>query len=222
MPTSGPRPERRPFEHAVHLFLPVAAVGQGMAFEQALHTFGYLDAGAYSADDRCFYPNAPGLGPISDRVSELRNASRLVIRGAEGEHDWTIFVVAGRTGRTVASASVGTRRPGALRVVLRRYQTSLRCRGMTRWRLRRSTHIGGIATDHDATARAARSTHRAPRILEWMEAPTQWRQWRAAKVTTSRLGATSIAVSRTVSLEDGSPANASARSGTQRPRPRLP
>ena len=36
VPTSGPRPERRPFEHAVHLFL--AAVGQGMAFEQALHT----------------------------------------------------------------------------------------------------------------------------------------------------------------------------------------
>ena len=29
---------------------------------------------------------------------------------------------------------------------------------ITRWRLRRSTHIGGIATDHDATARAARST----------------------------------------------------------------
>ena len=31
----------------------------------------------------------------------------------------------------------------------------------TRWRLRRSTHIGGIATDHGATARAARSTPRA-------------------------------------------------------------
>ena len=30
-----------------------------------------------------------------------------------------------------------------------------------RWRLRRSTHIGGIATDHGATARAARSTPRA-------------------------------------------------------------
>ena len=33
----------------------------------------------------------------------------------------------------------------------------------TRWRLRRSTHIGGMATDHDATARAARSSHRALR-----------------------------------------------------------
>ena len=74
VPVSGPRPEQRPFEHAVHLFL--AAVGQGMAFEQALHTFGYLDAGAYSADDRCFYPDAQGLGPISDRVSELQTASR--------------------------------------------------------------------------------------------------------------------------------------------------
>ena len=77
VPTSGPRPERRPFEHAVHLFL--AAVGQGMAFERALHVFGFLDAGAYSSDDRCFYPDAPGLGPISDRVSELHDASRPVV-----------------------------------------------------------------------------------------------------------------------------------------------
>ena len=143
VPMSVPRPERKPFEHAVHLFL--SAVGQGMTFEQALHTFGYLDAGAHSTDDRCFYPDAPGLGPISDRVSELQNASRLVIRGAEGEHDWTIFAVAGRAAavmadrricicwrpgarrpwwRTVASASAWTRRPGALLVVLRRYQTS--------------------------------------------------------------------------------------------------
>ena len=85
VPMSGPRPERRPFEHAVHLFL--AAVGQGMAFEQVLHIFGFLDVGAYSTDDHCFYPNAPGLGPISDRVSELHDASRLVImiRGAGGE-----------------------------------------------------------------------------------------------------------------------------------------
>ena len=45
VPTSGPRPERR-------LFL--AAVGQGMAFEQALQVFGFLDVGAYSTDDRCF------------------------------------------------------------------------------------------------------------------------------------------------------------------------
>ena len=52
VPTSEPRPERRPFEHAVHLFL--AAVGQGMAFERALHVFGFLDVGAYSSDDRCF------------------------------------------------------------------------------------------------------------------------------------------------------------------------
>ena len=104
VPTSGPRPERRPFEHAVHLFL--SAVGQGISFEQALHIFGFLDVGAYSTDDRCFYPDAPGLGPISDRVSELHDASRLVIRGAEGEQDWTIFVVAGRA--AAAYASVGS------------------------------------------------------------------------------------------------------------------
>ena len=107
VPTSGPRPERRPFEHAVHLFL--AAVGQGMAFEQALHNFGLLDVGAYSTDDRCFHPDAPGLGPISDRVSELYNASRLVIRGAEGEHDWTIFVVAGRAAAVVADRCIRIR-----------------------------------------------------------------------------------------------------------------
>ena len=107
LPTSGPRPEHRPFEHAVHLFL--AAVGQGMALEQALHTFGFLDAGANSTDDRCFYPDAPGLGPISDRVSELHDASRLVIRGAEGEHDWTIFMVAGRAAAVVADRRIRIR-----------------------------------------------------------------------------------------------------------------
>ena len=42
-------------------------------------------------------------------------------------------------------------------------------------------HIGGMATDHDATARAARSSQRALRTLEWMEAPTQRRQRSAAK-----------------------------------------
>ena len=67
-----------------------------MAFEQALHTFSYLDMGAYSPDDRCFYPDALGLGPISDRVNKLQNAYRLVISGTEGEHEWTTFVVAGR------------------------------------------------------------------------------------------------------------------------------
>ena len=155
-------------------------------------------------------------GPISDRVSELHDASRLVIRGAEGEHDWPIFVVAGQPRpwwRTVAYASVEIRRPFVRREALRPCQTSLHCLGMSRaarsyhargsrrswrlskhgnrswarsmrsrppllqcgqagdaqscsslptddsrWQLRRSTHIGGIATDHDATARAARST----------------------------------------------------------------
>ena len=35
-----------------------------MAFEQALNVFGFLDVGAYSTDDRCFYPDAPGLGRL--------------------------------------------------------------------------------------------------------------------------------------------------------------
>ena len=44
-----------------------------------------------------------------------------------------------------------------------------------------------------------------PRILDWMEAPTQGRQRRAAKETTTRFGAIPNAGLRTVSLEDGSP-----------------
>ena len=91
--------------------------------------------GAYLKDDRCFYPDAQGLGPISDHVSELQNASQLVIRGAEGEHDWTIFVVAGRAAAVVADRRISiswTRKPGAPRLVLRRYQTSLHCLVMSR------------------------------------------------------------------------------------------
>ena len=42
-------------------------------------------------------------------------------------------------------------------------------------------NIGGMATAHDATARAARSLHCALPTLEWMEAPTQRRQRRAAQ-----------------------------------------
>ena len=64
-----------------------------------------VDAEEYE-HDRCFYSDGPGLGPISDRVSELQNASRLVIRGAEGEHDWTIFVVAGRAAAVVADGRI--------------------------------------------------------------------------------------------------------------------
>ena len=78
-------------------------------FEQALDIFGYLDAGAYSTDDYCFYPDAPGLGPISDRVSELQNAPRLVSRGAGGERDWTIFVVARRAAAVVADRRIHIR-----------------------------------------------------------------------------------------------------------------
>ena len=83
--------------------------GLGMAFEQALHTLGYLDVGAYSADDRCIYPDAPGLGPLSDRDSELQCASRLVLRGAEDEHDWTIFVVVGRAAAVAADRRIRIR-----------------------------------------------------------------------------------------------------------------
>ena len=50
-----------------------------------------------------------------------------------------------------------------------------------RGRLRRSTHIGGIATDHGATARAARSTPSPSWSLKWREAPTGRRHRRSAK-----------------------------------------
>ena len=64
---------------------------------------------AYSTDDRCFYPDAPGLSPISDRVSKSQNAYQLVIRGAEGEHDWTNFVVAWRGAAVVADRCISIR-----------------------------------------------------------------------------------------------------------------
>jgi hypothetical protein len=92
-PVSGPRPERCAFQQGVHLFL--AAIAQGTALTPALKAFRVLDAGAYSYDGRCFYPDAPQLGPLADRPSVLSRAVRWVIRGAEGEHDTTLFMVEG-------------------------------------------------------------------------------------------------------------------------------
>ena len=49
------------------------------------------------------------MGPINDRFSELKNASKLVIRGAEGEHDWTIFIVAGPASAVAADCRIRIR-----------------------------------------------------------------------------------------------------------------
>ncbi len=93
-PISGPRPVNQPLEQCVPLFL--AAVAQGMSLNSALPLFGALSDGAYSHDDRCFYPAAPTLGPVSDRASLLHDAARIVVRGGPGEQDITIFLSGGR------------------------------------------------------------------------------------------------------------------------------
>ena len=92
-PASGPRPAEQPFEQRVPLFL--AAVAQGMSLSTALPLFSALSSGAYSHDDRCFYPSAPALGPLADRVSLLHDAARFVVRGGPGEQDITIFLAHG-------------------------------------------------------------------------------------------------------------------------------
>ena len=58
----------------------------------------------------------------------------------------------------------------------------------TRGRLRRSTHIGGIATDHGATARAARSTPTPSRSRRWRAALT-WGATGEQQSNASHLGA---------------------------------
>ena len=90
-PTSGPRPARQPFSHGVFLFH--AAVAQGMPLARALDLFGSLSTGAFSHDDRCFYPESSRLGALADRVSALHAADRVVIRGGIGERDTTLFLV---------------------------------------------------------------------------------------------------------------------------------
>ena len=97
---SGPRPTEQPFEQRVPLFL--AAVAQGMALEAALPLFSALSGGAYSHDDRCSYPAAPALGPLSDRVGQLHDVARFVIRGGPGEQDVTLFLVRGSIAAIVA------------------------------------------------------------------------------------------------------------------------
>ena len=92
-PVSGSRPAEQPFEQCVPLFL--AAVAQGMSLSIALPLFSALASGTYSHDDRCFYPSAPALGPLSDRASQLHDAARFVVRGGTGEQDITLFLVRG-------------------------------------------------------------------------------------------------------------------------------
>ena len=99
-PTSGPRPTRQTYEQCVPLFL--AAVAQGMHIDEALVLFGSLSTGAYSHDDRCFYPDSPLLGPLSDRASRLASARRIVVRGAAGEQDITLFIAANQIAAVVA------------------------------------------------------------------------------------------------------------------------
>ena len=66
-PTTGPRPTRQTYEQCVPLFL--AEVAQGLHIDEALLLFGSLSTGAYSHDDRCFYPDSPLLGPLSLKTS---------------------------------------------------------------------------------------------------------------------------------------------------------
>ena len=75
--------------------------------------------------------------------------------------------------------------PDALRLALLLKAAAAAARG----RLRRSTRIGGIATEHDATAKAARSSPRAPLTLQRTVAPTRRSQLRATNATLRRLGA---------------------------------
>ena len=90
VPISGLRPSRRPFKHAVHL--PLAAVGKGMAFEQALHMFRImpLHSGRRARSDRrprrwlrpfntpAVAPTPQGDGPGPMRAAPLPSA-RVVV-----------------------------------------------------------------------------------------------------------------------------------------------
>ena len=90
------------------------------------------------------------------------------------------------------------------------------------WRLRRSTHIGGIAQIM-ARRRGRRARRLAPPPDPQVDGGADAAaQAESSKATTSRLGAIPIAGSRTVTLEDGNSDNASTRSGSQRLRSRLP
>jgi hypothetical protein len=91
VPTSSPRPVTQPFDQGTQLFL--AAVAQGMPFEQALMAFGHLGCGYFSHDDQSFFQENPMLGPTVDRIRSLHSTTRLVIHGAEGEEDTTLFLV---------------------------------------------------------------------------------------------------------------------------------
>ena len=86
--------------------------------------------------------------------------------------------------------------------------------GGSRGRLRRSTHIGGIATDH---GEGGALDFPRPSILDWREAPTQRRQRRAEKRVPadsepSRLEAAGL---RTAALEDGGLSTPALAAGTR-------
>ena len=106
-PTSSPRPLVQVFDQGSQLFL--AAVAQGMPLAEALAAFGSLSRGCYSHDDLSFFPENPTLGPVSDRVQCLHGARRVVISGAEGEADVTLFLVAGAIAAVVSTRHLRVR-----------------------------------------------------------------------------------------------------------------
>ena len=102
-PLSPPRPERVVFEHGSSLFL--SAIAHGVRLGVAMEGFSVLGHGAYSHDDRSFYPDTPLLGPLSMRPSVLHQAVRHFIPGRAGQPDITIFLHKG-----VVAAVSSTRR----------------------------------------------------------------------------------------------------------------
>ena len=93
VPTSGPRPERSPYAQAVPTML--ACIGGGVSLERALRLAATLGDGAYSHDDRSFYPDDLRLGPLAARIDLLAGAERLAVRVGEGEQPLALFVVDG-------------------------------------------------------------------------------------------------------------------------------
>ena len=116
VPTSPPRPLVQDYGQTVHLFL--AAVAQGMPAAAALAAFGQVGSGQFSHEDKCFYPVNVALGPVADRVRLLLGAERRVVRGCEGEADFTLFLVGGAWCAGSACARSGWRmRAGTLEVL---------------------------------------------------------------------------------------------------------
>ena len=94
-PLSGPRPSLQLFEQKAPLFLAAAAVAHRMSLRAALLAFSRLDHGFYLHDDRSYFSVDPAVGPVSDRPRALQRAERMVLKGAAGKQDLTLFLVHG-------------------------------------------------------------------------------------------------------------------------------